>query len=223
MNENRHDLGAGTRLGDPMADDGFTTEAIRDKVELAEQLLALYRQDHAAGILDARLRWKDIDEDLLAITRGWALSAQREMQDSEAVTALGIDAYEWAFFVEAQNTLSFHRVLEVIGRNEGDPPAGEALRSHALDILSGRMNLQGALRVVAADQPLLSALPHIFQTFLPGVNPEQYSALTQAVRVAAAVALPRKELLRLRGVVEEGDPDEEAYEQIRAEYRAIMR
>ncbi len=201
----------------------FTTEETPGKASLAEELLAVYRQDHAAGILDARLRWKELDDELLNITRGWALAAEHEMEEADSVTALGIDAYEWAFFVEAQNTVSFHKVLEVIAAHEGDPPAGDALRSHSLDILSGRMNLPGALRVVAADRPLLSALPHIFQTFLPGVDPEEYSALSQAVRVAAAAALPRPELLRLRGVVEDGDAEQEAYEEIRAQYRGLMK
>jgi hypothetical protein len=195
------------------------------KIELAETLFAVYRQDHATGILDARLRWEEIDDDVLLITNGWAGSARMELQEVGSVTSLGIDGYEWAFFVEAQNTVSFHEVLETLRRYEGDPPAGDMLKQHALDILSGRMNLPGAIRLVSADRPLLGALPHIFQTFLPGLDPAQYSAMHQAVRVAAAAALPRKNLLQLRGLVPE-DPENaesgDGYEEIRNEYRRIM-
>ena len=192
---------------------------------LAEDLFSSYRQDHASGILDARMRWRDLDEELFDIVRGWMLSAQRELEEVESVTALGIDGYEWAFFVEAQNTVSFHRVLEVVREHEGDPPASKALKDHALDILSGRMNLPGAVRLVAADASLLSAFPYVFQTFLPGVDPEQYSALSQAVRVAAAAALPRDELLRLRGVSEAKESqtaEQDPYDEVRREYQRIM-
>ena len=212
------------------------------KVNLAEELFSIYRQDHAAGILDARLKWRELDEDLLLITEGWANSAKLELDEVESITSLGIDGYEWAFFVEAQNTVSFHKVLQTIAQYNGELPAREPLKRHALDILSGRMNLQGAIRLVAADTPLLTALPQIFQTLLPGMDPKNYSSLEQAVRVAAASALPWHELLKLRGIApedaegiashqalkrgaegEEGDgADEDRFESLRADYAKLM-
>lgn len=207
-----------------MDENQLASQVDSHKIEIAEDLFAVYRQDHAAGILDARVRWEEIDEELLTITSGWAGSARLELQEVGSITSLGIDGYEWAFFVEAQNTVTFHEVLELIRESGGDPPAGEALRRHALDILSGRMNLPGAIRLVAADKPLLSALPHIFQTFLPGLDPSKYSALQQAVRVAAAAALTRDSLLKLRGAAPQGGDEAEGdgYDEIREEYRRIM-
>lgn len=171
-----------------------------DRLKLAETLFASFRQDQASGVLDARLHWEEIDAGLLAITGDWAMAARRELSDPDPVSLFGTTGYDWAFFVEALNTISFHHVLVAIANHDGDPPATELLQRYALDILRGRVHLTGAIRLVSGEEALLGALPHLFQTFLPGLDPEQTPVLPQAMRVAAAAALPRSELYRLRGV-----------------------
>lgn len=199
------------------------------RLELAEGLFASYRQDQASGVLDARMRWKDIDKELLQITAGWASAASREMTDPDPVSLFGTAGYDWAFFVEAQNTIGFHQILETVASHKGDPPASATLKRYALDILRGRVHLTGAIRLVSGDEFLLATLPNVFQTFLPGLDPRKYPVLAQTVRVAAAAALPRAELYRLRGLDEEAkhDPDVtrvemRRLEEIREEYQRLM-
>ncbi len=203
-------------------------EGHEDKLQVASELLASYRQDQAAGILDMRLRWGEVDDEVLIITAGWAGSAEQELGSTDAASLFGAQGLDWAFFVEAQNTIAFHRLLERVVEGRGDIPVGEPMRRYALDILRGRVHLAGAIRLVSGDADLLGCLPSMFQTFLPGVDPRKYPMLSQAVRMAAAAALPRRELYRLRGV-SGGEPsgkhvplDERHMEEIRAEHRRVM-
>ncbi len=207
----------------------MTTEGFcEDKLQVASDLFASYRQDQAAGILDMRLRWGEVDDEVLLITAGWAGSAEQELESTDAASLFGSQGLDWAFFVEAQNTIAFHRLLETVVEHRGDLPASDGLRRYALDILRGRVHLAGAIRLVSADQQLLSCLPGIYETFLPGIDPRKYPVLSQTVRLAAAASLPRRELYRLRGVTT-GEPsgkhaplDSRHLDEIRAEYGHVM-
>lgn len=205
-----------------------TGEGNEDRLQVATDLFASYRQDQAAGILDMRLRWGEVDDEVLIITAGWAGSAEQELESTDTASLFGTQGLDWAFFVEAQNTIAFHRVLESIVKHRGDLPAGDGLRRYALDILRGRVHLAGAIRLVSADHQLLACLPGMYQTFLPGIDPRKYPLLSQTVRLAAAAALPRRELYRLRGVPS-GEPsgkhsplDNRHLDEIRAEYGHVM-
>jgi len=205
-----------------------TGEENEDRLQVATDLFASYRQDQAAGILDMRLRWGEVDDEVLLITAGWAGSAEQELESTDTASLFGTQGLDWAFYVEAQNTIAFHRVLEIIVEHRGDLPASDGLRRYALDILRGRVHLAGAIRLVSADHQLLECLPGMYQTFLPGIDPRKYPLLSQTVRLAAASALPRRELYRLRGVVS-GEPsgkhtplDSRHLDEIRAEYGRVM-
>ena len=199
-----------------------------DRLKRAEKLFASFRQDQASGVLDARLHFEEIDAELLSITGDWAMAARRELSDPDPVSLFGTTGYDWAFFVEALNTISFHHVLVAIANHGGDPPASELLQRYALDILRGRVHLTGAIRLVSGEEALLGALPHLFQTFLPGLDPEQTPVLPQAMRVAAAAALPRSELYRLRGVSSdlgadaEGEQEPPHLAEIRESFARLM-
>ncbi len=203
-------------------------EGHEDKLQLASDLFASYRQDQAAGILDMRLRWGEVDDEVLLISAGWAGSAEQELESTDTASLFGTQGLDWAFYVEAQNTIGFHRVLETIVKHRGDLPASDGLRRYALDILRGRVHLAGAIRLVSADVGLLACLPGMYQTFLPGIDPRKYPLLAQTVRLAAAAALPRRELYRLRGITA-GEPsgkhiplDGRYLDEIRAEYGHVM-
>jgi hypothetical protein len=200
-----------------------------DKLQVASDLFASYRQDQAAGILDMRLRWGEVDDEVLLISAGWAGSAEQELESTDTASLFGTQGLDWAFYVEAQNTISFHQVLESVVKHRGDLPAGDSLRRYALDILRGRVHLAGAIRLVSADGLLLACLPGMYQTFLPGIDPRKYPLLAQTVRLAAAAALPRRELYRLRGITA-GEPsgkhkpmDSRHLDEIRAEYGHVMK
>ena len=47
-----------------------TEEGHVDKLQVASDLFASYRQDQAAGILDMRLRWGEVDDEVLIIFGG---------------------------------------------------------------------------------------------------------------------------------------------------------
>ncbi|MFH2010384.1 MAG: hypothetical protein ABI333_27545 [bacterium] len=200
----------------------------RDKLQITTQLFDSYRQDQAVGILDARMAWEELDDEVLIIAAGWAGSAEQELAASDTAALFGAGGYDWAFYVEAQNTIGFHRILEAVQNHRGDPPASAPMRRYALDILRGRVHLSGAIRLVSADAELASSLPDLYQTFLPGIDPRRYPILNQAVRVAAAMALPRVELYRLRGIQsdDEATPstalDARHLEEIREAYQAVM-
>jgi tetratricopeptide (TPR) repeat protein len=205
-----------------------TEEGHVDKLQVASDLFASYRQDQAAGILDMRLRWGEVDDEVLIITAGWAGSAEQEIESPDAASRFGTLGLAWAFFVEAHNTITFHQVLETVVEHRGDLPASDRLQRYALDILRGRVHLVGAIRLVSADHQLQACLPGMYQTFLPGIDPRKYPLLAQTVRLAAAAALPRKELYRLRGV-STGEPsgkhapmDSRHLDEIRAEYGHVM-
>ncbi|MFC1482377.1 hypothetical protein ACFL51_01075 [Myxococcota bacterium] len=199
-----------------------------DKLQVASSLFDAYRQDQAVGILDIRLRWEEVSDEVLIIAAGWAGSAEQELATPDRATLFGTAGYDWAFFVEAQNTIGFHQILETVVEHRGDPPATEILRRYALDILRGRIHLAGAIRLVCADTELLACLPDIYQTFLPGIDPRKYPILSQAVRVAAAAALPRSELFRLRGLAPGNQTDaatkldSKHLNEIREEYQRVM-
>lgn len=203
-------------------------EGHEDKLEVASDLFASYRQDQAAGILDMRLRWGEVDDEVLIITAGWAGSAEQELESTDTASLFGTQGLDWAFFVEAQNTIAFHRLLEIIVEHRGDLPATDGLRRYALDILRGRVHLAGAIRLVSADHALLACLPGLYFSFLPGIDPRKYPLLAQTVRLAAAAALPRRELYRLRGVTpgetsgKHTPLDNRHLDEIRAEYGHVM-
>jgi hypothetical protein len=204
------------------------TEPTAGALKLAETLFASYRQDQATGLLDARLHHEAIGDEVLAISAEWANAAWEELTASDEVSMLSTAGYDWAFFVEAHNTVEFHQALLAVRRYGGDPPAGEALQRHALDILRGRVHLAGAVRLVALDTGLQEAFPHLFQTFLPGVDPATYPVFGQAVRVAAAAALPRADLLKLRGLASpepetpETTPPARELDEVRGEFQRIV-
>jgi len=63
-----------------------------------------------------RLRWGEVDDEVLLISAGWAGSAEQELESTDTASLFGTQGLDWAFYVEAQNTIGFHRVLETIVR-----------------------------------------------------------------------------------------------------------
>jgi hypothetical protein len=174
------------------------------RVQWIEQVGAEWFQNPARAVLLARLDPEFIDVETMKYVGAAARAATQAYIADEQRCARGASVGffsqpDRALAARAQQLKAFLDMMTLLAQHVGDPPAPDALRAVALEILQGTRSPADGV-VLAADDPAAATAQveeFVRTSALNGTDAAAW--LTRVGLYNAAMALPRERLLELGG------------------------
>jgi hypothetical protein len=203
-----------------------------DPFHWVNQLYATWLQNPVHATLVARLQHENITPQVLGIV---AVSVQQAQAEAYTLQATPVGS-NWPGFAvmpgsggQVQSLASFHAMLALVAQHNGDPPSSIALREHALDIILGRHPAEDGVRLAGTETALgLKQIEVAAQVARLAGQVARLAGMESAALVrpvgmlAAALAIPRPQLLALYGMSPAQASTGDAFEQLMQQARELL-